>query len=137
MNDKNLLELVMIVKNSGDILKDCLSINKKYIDHWTILDTGSSDNTVSIIKEELKDIPGNLYIEEFVDFSHSRNRSLELSSKKCKYQIILDDSYLINGGYDLRKFLSKSKDDCIAIKIGKYEYNFLHSDYFSKRINFV
>ena len=134
MNDKNLLELVMIVKNSGDILKDCLSINKKYIDHWTILDTGSSDNTVSIIKEELKDIPGNLYIEEFVDFSHSRNRSLELSSKKCKYQIILDDSYLINGGYDLRKFLSKSKDDCIAIKIGKYEYNFLHSDYFSKRI---
>ena len=65
MQKNNLLELVMIVKNSGDILKDCLSINKKYIDHWTILDTGSSDNTVSNIKEELKDIPGNLYIEEF------------------------------------------------------------------------
>ena len=134
MQKNNLLELVMIVKNSGDILKDCLSINKKYIDHWTILDTGSSDNTVSNIKEELKDIPGNLYIEEFVDFSHSRNRSLELSSKKCKYQIILDDSYIINGGDNLRKFLNNSKDDCIAIKIGKYINRFLHNDYFSKRI---
>ena len=84
----NLLELVMIVKNSGDVLRDCLRLNKKFIDHWTILDTGSSDNTKNIIKEELKDLPGTLYEEDFVDFSTTRNRSLELSSKKCKYTII-------------------------------------------------
>jgi glycosyltransferase involved in cell wall biosynthesis len=68
-----LLELVMIVKNSGEVLRDCLRINKKYIDQWTILDTGSTDNTIEIIKDELKDIPGNLYQEPFIDFATSRN----------------------------------------------------------------
>ena len=48
----NLLELVMIVKNSGDVIRDCLRLNKKFIDHWTILDTGSSDNTKNIIKQK-------------------------------------------------------------------------------------
>ena len=50
----NLLELVMIVKNSGEILRKCLQKNKRYIDYWTIVDTGSTDNTPSIIEEELK-----------------------------------------------------------------------------------
>ena len=104
---ENLLELVMIVKNSGEVLRECLKNNKLYIDYWTIVDTGSNDNTCEIIKEELKDIPGQLYTCEFIDFSQARNKSLELSSKKCKYTIILDDSYSINNGDKLRIFLNK------------------------------
>jgi hypothetical protein len=69
----------------------------------------STDNTPNIIREELKDIPGNLYFAEFVDFSQARNKSLELSSKKCKYTIILDDSYKLQGGKELRNLLKKSK----------------------------
>ena len=79
---ENLLELIMIVRNSGDILRHCLKQNKKYIDHWTIIDTGSYDNTKEIILEELKDIPGNLYDVTFENFSQARNKSLELSKKK-------------------------------------------------------
>ena len=52
---EKLLELVMIVKNSGEVLRKCLINNRQYIDNWTILDTGSVDNTCDIIKEELKD----------------------------------------------------------------------------------
>ena len=48
---KKILELVMIVKNSGEILRDCLKHNKQFIDYWTILDTGSTDNTIDIINE--------------------------------------------------------------------------------------
>lgn len=129
-----LLELVMITKNSGEILRKCLKHNKQYIDHWTILDTGSVDNTPEIIKDELKDIPGNLYFEDFVDFSTSRNRSLELSSKTCKYTIILDDSYIIQGGKKLLKLLKKSDDPCFATKIGNYYNGFLQNSYFSKRV---
>ena len=94
-----------------------LHINKKYIDHWTICDTGSTDNTKEIIQEELSKIPGNLYSIEFEDFSQARNKSIELSSKKCKYTIILDDSYIIIGGDLLRRKLQKSKSNAFTIKI--------------------
>lgn len=131
---QNLLELVMIVKNSGEVLRTCLKENKKYIDHWTILDTGSTDNTKDIINDELSDIPGNLYSEEFIDFSTTRNRSLDLSSKNCKYRIVLDDSYMLYGGDKLRKLLMKSKQSCYAIKIGTLSNNYLTNDYYSNRI---
>jgi tetratricopeptide (TPR) repeat protein len=131
---EKILELVMIVKNSGEVLRDCLKVNKQFIDYWTILDTGSSDNTPEIIREELKDIPGELHFGEFVDFSQARNKSLELSSKKCKYTIILDDSYAIHDGEQLRKILQKGKKSCYLIKIGKFVDNFLRDGYYSKRI---
>jgi len=131
---KNILELVMIVKNSGEVLRECLNENKKYIDYWTILDTGSTDNTCEIIEEELRDIPGKLHYGEFVDFSQARNKSLELSSKTCKYTIILDDSYFIIGGDKLRKFLTNEESDCIRIKIGKFNGYSFSNYYYSKRI---
>ena len=132
----NILELVMIVRNSGDILRNCLRENKKYIDYWTIVDTGSTDKTKEIIKEELNDVRGRLYEEKFIDFSQARNRSLELSSKTCKYIIILDDSYMLYGGKKLRDILLKSKKQCCySIKIGNYvNNNYLRNDYTSIRI---
>jgi hypothetical protein len=130
----NLIELVMIVKNSGDILKNCLEINKKFIDHWTILDTGSIDNTCDIINDVLKDIPGKLHHGTFIDFSQARNESLNLSSQTCKFTILLDDSYIIHGGDKLRKLLAKTKKDAFKIKIGKFEHGFLNNDYNSIRI---
>ena len=129
-----LLEMVLIVKNSGEILRKCLKNNKNFIDHWTILDTGSTDNTRDIINEELKNIPGNLHVGEFIDFSQARNKVLDLSSKKCKYTIMIDDSYVIHGGQQLRALLKKSKKSCLLIKIGKYIDGFLRDDYYSKRI---
>jgi tetratricopeptide (TPR) repeat protein len=133
MSEK-LLELVMIVKNSGEVLRNCLNSIKPYIDHWTILDTGSVDNTPDIIREEMKGIDGNLYFEDFVDFSTTRNRSLELSSKTCKYTIILDDSYELFGGGQLRNFLLQTDKDAFCIKIGQFNGNVLENYYFSLRI---
>lgn len=128
------LELVMIVKNSGDVLRRCLQSVKPFIDEWTILDTGSTDHTMDIIHEELDAIPGNLYQEPFIDFSTSRNRSLELSSKKCKYTIVLDDSYELHGGPELLKLLKKGKYDCYSIRIGKMNQTHLDDHYYSLRI---
>jgi glycosyltransferase involved in cell wall biosynthesis len=95
----------MIVKNGSPLLKDTLLTIKDYIDHWTILDTGSIDGSQDCIREILKNIPGNLYEEPFVDFEVSRNRSLELAGTICEYNIILDDSYMLYGCDKLREFL--------------------------------
>lgn len=129
-----LLELVMIVKNSGEILRKCLRAIKPHIDCWTILDTGSVDNTMDIIREEMEGLEGNLFQEGFTDFSKTRNRSLDLSSKKCKYTIILDDSYVLNGGENLRKILSKSNNSSYSIRIGQVKEKILTSYYYSLRI---
>ena len=131
---KKILELIMIVKNSGEVLRECLQKNREYIDHWTICDTGSTDNTKEIILEELSKVPGNLYSIDFEDFSQARNKSIELSSKTCKYSIILDDSYSIMGGDLLRKKLQKSKSDAFTIRIGTLSNDVLLNDYFSIRI---
>ena len=55
------LKLVMIVRDCQDVICDTLKAAKPYIDEWTILDTGSQDNTRSLIQEILKDIPGSLF----------------------------------------------------------------------------
>jgi hypothetical protein len=75
----------MIVKNGSEPLKNTLLAIKDYIDHWTILDTGSTDGSQDCIRGILRDIPGNLYEEPFVDFKVSRNRCLELAGKTCKF----------------------------------------------------
>lgn len=125
----NILELVMIVKNSGELLNKCLESVKNYIDYWTIIDTGSSDNTINIIYENLSNIPGKLYKENFIDFSTTRNRAFELSSGKCKYRLVLDDSYVLCGGDKLYEKLKKSNKKTYSIKIENEE-----NSYYSLRI---
>lgn len=132
--NNNILELVMIVKNSGELLRECLKHNYNYFDYWTICDTGSSDNTKEIIQEELKNKPGQLFEIDFFDFSQARTKALELASTNCKYIIVLDDSYVIENGVSLREFLSKHNNNFYNIMIGSDINGFLSKQYFSTRI---
>ena len=112
LNYNNLINLCMIVKNAGDGFKNILEENLPYIDEWTILDTGSTDNTVQIIKEVLSNKKGNLHEELFVGFSESRNRCLELAGEKCKFNIMIDDTYILKG--NVRNFLELLRSDQFA-----------------------
>lgn len=127
----SLLELVMIVKNSGDHIIKTLECIKPIIDCYTILDTGSTDNTISNIKNVLTGIKGNVYEEPFINFRDSRNKSLQLSYKTCKYQIILDDTYHIYDCSALKKYLQKHDYPAFAIKIRNRNGGM---EYFSHRI---
>ena len=109
----NLLHLVMIVKNAGSGFAHVLEKNLPYIDRWTILDTGSTDETIATIKTVLEGrVSGELYEEPFIDFGTTRNRALELAGDLCKFVIMLDDSYIIQG--QLREFLMEIRSDQFA-----------------------
>lgn len=108
----NLINLCIMVKNAGEEFRDMLSKNLKYIDRWTILDTGSTDNTVSIINEVLGEVPGNLYQEPFINFRDSRNRLLDLAGSFCAFNIMLDDTYVLKG--EVREFLSIVRSDFVT-----------------------
>jgi len=105
----NLINLVVMVRNGGELFKKMLEENKRFIDRWTVLDTGSTDGSQDVVRNILSDIKGDLYEEPFIDFRESRNRSIELAGNFCKFNIILDDTYILKG--DIRSFLKSIRDD--------------------------
>jgi glycosyltransferase involved in cell wall biosynthesis len=82
--------LNMIVKDESEVILRCLASVKSLIDYWVIVDTGSTDGTQEIIKEFLKDIPGELYEKPWKNFAHNRNEALDLAKGKSDYIIFAD-----------------------------------------------
>lgn len=128
----NLINLCIMVKNGGPQFEQMLLDNMSIIDKWTILDTGSTDGTLDIIDKVLVGTKeGTLYQEPFINFRDSRNRLLNLAGTSCKYTVMLDDTYVVNG--DLREFLTTVRSDQYATSFTL----FIHSDdtkYGSNRI---
>jgi hypothetical protein len=108
----NLVNICIMVKNAGDDFKSVLEANIPFLDRLTVLDTGSTDNTINIVKEILKTVPGDLYEEPFVNFRDSRNRLLELAGDICCFNIMLDDTYVLHG--NLRNILHLFRGDDVA-----------------------
>jgi tetratricopeptide (TPR) repeat protein len=105
----NLLHLVMIVKNSGELLEKMLMAVRPHIDKWTIVDTGSTDNTMDIVRRVMTYPSGQLLERPFDNFRDSRNHSLEMAGKSCVFNMVLDDSYILNGGDVLRQYLTEMR----------------------------
>lgn len=82
--------LNMIVKNESPVIRRSLGSVKPFIDYWVIVDTGSSDDTKEIIKEFMKDIPGELREDPFVNFEYSRNKALDFAKGKADYILFID-----------------------------------------------
>lgn len=87
---KKTICLNMIVKNESAVIGRCLASVKSVIDHWVIVDTGSSDGTQSIIRKCLQGVPGELYERPWVDFAFNRNEVLALAKGKGDYFLLLD-----------------------------------------------
>jgi hypothetical protein len=91
----------MIVKNEQHIIAQTLEklLSKIKIDYWVISDTGSTDNTKSIIRDffKTKNICGELYEDEWVDFAHNRTKALEYAFNKTDYVLIFDADDEIKG----------------------------------------
>lgn len=108
----NLINILFMVRDAGPGWKDVLTRNLPYADRVTVLDTGSIDSTVAITREVLKDVCHEIYQESFQGFRVSRNRLLDLAGNKCHFNIMLDDSYVLQG--DIRRFLHIARGDEVA-----------------------
>ncbi len=100
--------LNMIVKNESAVIERCLNSVKPMIDYWVIVDTGSTDGTQEIIKKFMKDIPGELYEQPWVNFGYNRNEALKLARHKADYVLFIDADEVISGEIDKNKLC----DDC-------------------------
>jgi hypothetical protein len=119
----NLNHLCIMVKNGGPQFQQMLIENMPFFDRWTILDTGSTDNTIeTICKVLVGKKKGNLYQEPFINFRDSRNRCLDLAGQSCKFITMLDDTYAIQGKF--REFLNEVRGDQYSSSFTL----FIHSD---------
>lgn len=82
--------LNMIIKDETKVICRCLKSVLPLIDYWVIEDTGSTDGTQKMVKEFLKDIPGELIEEPWVNFEYNRNHALDQARGKADYILFID-----------------------------------------------
>lgn len=102
--------LNMIVKDENHIIEQTLNMlcSKIQFDFWVICDTGSSDNTRETITQFFneKNIPGELYCDEWVDFGHNRSLALERAFNKTDLLLVFDADDEIHGTLAIPKEVS-------------------------------
>lgn len=76
--------LNMIVKDEAPVIERCLRSVKPWIDHWVIVDTGSSDGTQELIRKFMADVPGVLHERPWRDFAHNRNEAMALARERMR-----------------------------------------------------
>ncbi|HKS08903.1 MAG TPA: glycosyltransferase [Pyrinomonadaceae bacterium] len=114
--------LNMIVKNEAEVIRRCLDSVSWIIDYWVIVDTGSTDNTQQIIREHLKNIPGELHERSWQDFAHNRSEALALARGHGAYVLVIDaDEILVREpGFELPQLTSDSYN--IQVRYGGCTY---------------
>jgi len=73
--------LCMIVKNEAEVLPRLFRSLKDYVDYYVIVDTGSTDDTIAVIKREMSGygIEGEVHEREWVNFGVGRQQALDLA----------------------------------------------------------
>ena len=82
--------LNMIVKNEAPVVGRCLASVRPFIDHWVIVDTGSTDGTQDVIRTAMAGVPGELHERPWRDFAHNRTEALELAQPHGDYLLFID-----------------------------------------------
>ena len=75
------IAVLLMVKNEKISIKNTIDSFKRYIDVVIVLDTGSTDNTIDIIKKTCENNKQKLYLKKtvFKSFPESRNESIEFA----------------------------------------------------------
>ena len=86
--------LNMIVKNEVQVLPRLFRSLKDYVDYYVVVDTGSADDTIALIKREMGayGIPGEVHERPWVNFGVNRQQALELAvaANKAEWLLFID-----------------------------------------------
>jgi glycosyltransferase involved in cell wall biosynthesis len=132
------IAVLMMVKNEKKRLHVTLNSIKDFADSLIIFDTGSTDETIQILKDfsNTSGIPLRLKEGEFVDFSTSRNISLDFADtfEDVNFILLLDTNDELKGGDELRKFaISEINTETTAYLVAQEWWSGQYDKYYNMR----
>ena len=97
--------LTMIVCNESKTIRRALENARNVADSFCICDTGSTDNTVEVVRAFLKEtgVPGRVFTHPFRDFGYSRSVSWIGAQGLATYQLFLDADHVVQARSDFDK----------------------------------
>lgn len=90
------IALAMLVRDEGAVIEEALARVVPVIDSWTVVDTGSTDDTIACVRGALEGIPGELHELPWVNFGHNRSELLALAAGTADYLLTLDADHILH-----------------------------------------
>lgn len=93
----------LMVKNEEKVIVRCLNSIKDLVDFIFIVDTGSSDNTINVIRNYLSEnnLKGEVVERPWINFGANKTETLQLIKNKFDYVLWLDaDEIIINNNFN-------------------------------------
>ncbi|MDD4930891.1 MAG: glycosyltransferase [Candidatus Colwellbacteria bacterium] len=134
------LALVMMVKNENKRIVVSLDSVKGIVDKFVIMDTGSEDNTVEIIKTycDKNKIELHLLEKSFpppFHYSNARNVVLDFADDKAEFLLLLDCNDELKDGPNIRRFVDSYEGRSTAFHICQEWWNGISLDkYYNIRL---
>jgi GR25 family glycosyltransferase involved in LPS biosynthesis/GT2 family glycosyltransferase len=113
--------LTMIVRDEAHVVAETIGSLADKFDTYSIVDTGSSDDTVGVIHSEMAAIgvTGEVHKRPWRNFGHNRTEALELAQGRADYMWMFDADDLFVGDADLGSLTA----DSYLLRIGAdYRY---------------
>ena len=87
----------LIVKNESLVIRRCLDSLRGLVQAVVIVDTGSTDDTLAVIRA--MSIPAAMHLRQrpWINFAHNRTELLRLASPTADYLLLLDADYTVEG----------------------------------------
>src|SRR5580704_17636127 len=82
--------LAVMAKNEAAVIARCLLSAKPLVQSWVLLDTGSVDATISIARDVMDGVPGDVVERPWRNYGGSRTESFELARSRADYVLYVD-----------------------------------------------
>ena len=103
--EKPLIGLVMCVRNEEKVLPRLFASLRGFIDTWTIVDTGSTDDTIEVIRACLGDIPGTLRRHKWQNYGRNGTLAFRAALDSATWLLKLDADFTVEASPGLRDWL--------------------------------
>lgn len=134
--------LNLIMKNESAVLPRLLNsvFNSGIISGYSVVDTGSTDNSKQIVKDffDSKNIPGEIHDYTFTNFADTRNFALSKIKGKCDFGFLIDadEELVVKEGFDLKKIKNILSKHDLGVSTVNYGVKYGRRNFFRTSKNF-